>query len=192
MVTVPYFCPDTPALRKNPVFLYFIDDFKKPIPFQADVAVSTDDVLEKKIDAVAAMDSQFCEWIPWLEGYLDKVPAGKAERPGVSRRALRRAGSASWADAGRAKLVERYGEEKGRAVKTAEAFEICEYGSRPDAAELKRLFPFSSPPAGAFAARGIPGPIGVNWYTPRRMTSLAGRVDEGIGARRDSAWRACR
>jgi len=27
-------------------------------------------------------------------------------------------------------------------VKTAEAFEICEYGSRPDAAELKRLFPF--------------------------------------------------
>jgi hypothetical protein len=27
-------------------------------------------------------------------------------------------------------------------VKHAEAFEICEYGRRPDKAELKRLFPF--------------------------------------------------
>ena len=141
MVTVPYFCPDTPALRKNPVFLYFIDDFKKPIPFQADVAVSIDDVLEKKIDAVAAMESQFCEWVPWLEGYLDQVPAGKAERRAFL---AERFGGwfRSWADSGRARLVERYGEEKGRAVRTAEAFEICEYGSRPDAAELKRLFPF--------------------------------------------------
>jgi len=141
MVTVPYFCPDAPALRKNPVFLYFIDDFKKPLPFQADVVVSTDDVLEKKIDAVAAMDSQFFEWLPWLDGYLDKVPAGKAERRAF---AAERFGVwfRSWADANRAKLSERYGEERGRAVKTAEAFEICEYGSRPDAAELKRLFPF--------------------------------------------------
>ena len=28
MVTVPNICPDTPALRKNPVFLYFEDRFK--------------------------------------------------------------------------------------------------------------------------------------------------------------------
>jgi N-acetylglucosamine malate deacetylase 1 len=27
-------------------------------------------------------------------------------------------------------------------VKHAEAFEVCEYGSQPDRAELKRLFPF--------------------------------------------------
>lgn len=141
MVTVPYFCPDTPALRKNPVFLHFVDDFKKPLPLQVDVAISTDDVLEKKIDAVAAMDSQFFEWLPWLDGYLDKVPAGKAERRAFL---AERVGVwfRSWADTGRAKLSERYGEEKGRAVKTAEVFEISEYGSKPDAAELKRLFPF--------------------------------------------------
>ena len=35
MVIVPSFCPDVPALRKNPVFLYTEDDFKKPQPFQA-------------------------------------------------------------------------------------------------------------------------------------------------------------
>jgi N-acetylglucosamine malate deacetylase 1 len=27
-------------------------------------------------------------------------------------------------------------------VKTVEAFEICEYGARPDEAQLRRLFPF--------------------------------------------------
>ena len=40
------------------------------------------------------------------------------------------------------KLEDWYGKDKGDQVKHAEAFEICEYGSRPDKAELARLFPF--------------------------------------------------
>ena len=51
MVTVPFFCPDTPILTKNPVFLYSSDGFQKPYPFNADVAVSIDDVFEQKLDA---------------------------------------------------------------------------------------------------------------------------------------------
>ena len=39
-------------------------------------------------------------------------------------------------------LVRLYGEEAGRAVKYAETFELCEYGSRPNRDELKKLFPF--------------------------------------------------
>ena len=42
----------------------------------------------------------------------------------------------------RAALVKYYGAEAGGKVQHAEAFEICEYGRRPDAAEVKRLFPF--------------------------------------------------
>jgi len=42
----------------------------------------------------------------------------------------------------RAKLTELYGQKKGEKVKYAEAFELCEYGRRPSAAELKKLFPF--------------------------------------------------
>ncbi|MGY8733776.1 MAG: PIG-L deacetylase family protein, partial [Pirellulales bacterium] len=30
MVTVPFFCPDVPHLKKNPVFLYSSDRFTKP------------------------------------------------------------------------------------------------------------------------------------------------------------------
>ena len=40
------------------------------------------------------------------------------------------------------RLIELYGEERGKQVRYAEAFEICEYGSRPTAEQLRRLFPF--------------------------------------------------
>ena len=39
-------------------------------------------------------------------------------------------------------LVTWYGPEKGKAVKYAEAFEICEYGRRVNADQIKKLFPF--------------------------------------------------
>ncbi len=141
MVIVPNFCPDTPALRKNPVFFYFSDGFQKPIPFKADVAVDTDDVAAKKFDAAAAIESQFLEWEPWLDGILDRVPQGKAERRAFIEKRFEGFFRAD-ADANRKLLGERYGEEKARGIRYAEAFEVCEYGSRPDARELKRLFPF--------------------------------------------------
>ena len=40
------------------------------------------------------------------------------------------------------KLIEFYGEEKGKSIKAAEAFELCEYGQRPSIDDLKKLFPF--------------------------------------------------
>ena len=42
----------------------------------------------------------------------------------------------------RDKLAELYGKERAAKVEYAEAFEVCEYGRQPDAAELRRLFPF--------------------------------------------------
>src|SRR5262249_44880174 len=61
MVTVPFFCPDTPYLTKNPVFLFYEDEFKRPNPFTPDIAVSIDNVIEKKLAAMAALESQFYE-----------------------------------------------------------------------------------------------------------------------------------
>jgi hypothetical protein len=42
----------------------------------------------------------------------------------------------------REKAAEWYGKEKAAQVQYVEAYEVCEYGRRPDKAELKRLFPF--------------------------------------------------
>ena len=143
MVIVPSFCPDVPALRQNPVFLYSEDTFKRPNPFQPDVVVPIDPVIGLKVACIDALGSQFYEWNPWLFGYLGEVPAGAAERLEWTRkRAEERSGAV--ADRHRAKLVELLGEARGHAAKYAEAFEICEYGSQPTKEELSRLFPFFS------------------------------------------------
>jgi LmbE family N-acetylglucosaminyl deacetylase len=138
MVTVPNVAPDTPALRQNPVFMYFEDSFQKPVPFSPDVAVSIDDTFAKKIDMIDAHVSQVYEWLPWLNGRLDSVPKDPAAR----RAWLGQQREGRITDAVRAALIKTYGAEAGSKVQHAEAFEICEYGRRPNEADVKRLFPF--------------------------------------------------
>ena len=140
MVIVPSFCPDVPALKKNPVFLYTEDSFRKPNPFEPDVVVSTDSIFDTKVAAIDAIESQFYEWNPWLAGYLAEVPKDKsARKTWLKGRLNERYGST--ADRFRATLVRTHGADAGKAVKTAEAFEVCEYGSQPSKEELKQLFP---------------------------------------------------
>lgn len=144
MVTVPYFCPDTPPLAANPVFLYSSDAFQKPYPFRADVAVAVDDVFDQKLDALHELASQVYEGgAGGSHEYVRQVPPASDE---AGRRAWLRA---RWedrqgreADRFRDTLVQLYGEQRGKAVRFAEAFELCEYGRRPSAAELRKLFPF--------------------------------------------------
>jgi LmbE family N-acetylglucosaminyl deacetylase len=144
MVTVPYFCPDTPYLTKNPVFFFSEDGFRKPAPFTPDVVVAIDDVLGKKLDCMEILESQFYEG--GCNGGPQLVPDPKdaeavARRKGEVRAAFTRRFS-STADRFRDRLEAAYGKEAGSKVKAAEAFEICEYGRRPSAEELKALFPF--------------------------------------------------
>jgi LmbE family N-acetylglucosaminyl deacetylase len=146
MVTVPFFAPDTPHLTRNPLYLSYEDNFTRPNPFRADIVVSIDDVLEKKLAAVEALPSQFYEG--GANGGPQLVPgddAGKARRKNEVRESFKRRFGGT-ANQYRAKLRELYGAERGDAVQAAEAFEISEYGRRPSADDIKRLFPF-------FAAR---------------------------------------
>jgi LmbE family N-acetylglucosaminyl deacetylase len=138
MVTVPHVTPDVPALRRNPVFMYFQDGFQKPTPFEPHVAVAIDDVFEKKIDMLDAHVSQFYEWLPWHAGVLDKVPS----EPAARKKWLASQREGRMSPAVRAALVKWYGKEKAAGVQHAEAFEVCEYGSRPSEEDLRRLFPF--------------------------------------------------
>src|SRR5438105_11200233 len=78
MVTVPFFCPDIPYLKNNPVFLYYPDSFQKPNPFQPDIAVSIDQVVQKKLDALDALESQFYEG--GANGSQDLVPTDPAKQ----------------------------------------------------------------------------------------------------------------
>ncbi len=137
MVGVPNIAPDTPPLRKNPVFLYFQDNFKKPNPFQADIAVDITSVIAKKLDGLDAHQSQFFEWLPWIGNYESEVPQDKAKQREylLSKRVTKVNPEVKKA------LEKWYGKEKAEQINYAEAFEICEYGSIPTEAEIRRLFP---------------------------------------------------
>lgn len=136
MVGVPNVASDTPPLRKNPVFLYFQDHFQRPNPFRPDVAVDITSVIDQKVHALDAHESQFYEWLPWIGGYAGEVPNDKAAR----KKWLASTRSGRITPAVRTSLEKWYG-AKAADVKYAEAFEVCEYGTQPSEADLKRIFP---------------------------------------------------
>jgi LmbE family N-acetylglucosaminyl deacetylase len=136
MVGVPNVASDTPPLKKNPVFLYFQDNFQRPNPFRPDVAIDITSVFDQKVHAMDAHESQFYEWLPWIGGYLNEVPTDKNDRE--KWLAVNRAGKIT--PAVRTSLEKWYGARASQ-VKYAEAFEVCEYGTQPSDDDLKRLFP---------------------------------------------------
>lgn len=149
LLIVPHYCPDVPAMEKTPTILYFYDHFQNP-PFKADIAVSIDDVIDDKFKILALHESQVFEWLPYTKGTLDQVPTDPAERlewlhePRIPRDgtpideaflaknligAQSEYREAKPAVAHRDKLIERYGEEKGKATLFAEVFGVSEYGA---------------------------------------------------------------
>jgi len=143
MVTVPFFCPDTPILKNNPTFFFYPDSFQKPNPFQPDVAVDIDGVLEQKLKALDTLESQFYEG--GANGYAELIPSDPAKQQ-ERRKEVRdhhAARNAAIAKHFRAQLTDWYGKEKADKVGHAEAFEVCEYGRRPSKEELRKLFPFT-------------------------------------------------
>ena len=143
MVTVRFYCPDVPNLTKNPVFLYMSDHFQKPSPFEPVIVVPIDAVFDQKMKAIWTLESQIESL--WATGNFEDVvpiptdPTERAKRYNeVYERQAKRDGAI--AERYRNKIIELYGEGIGKAVKYAEAFEMCEYGRQPTLEELKKLF----------------------------------------------------
>ncbi len=130
-VIVPHDVPLVSALKHNPVFLYFQDNFKKPMPFSPDIIVDITDVVDEKIHAMMAHESQYFDWLPWTNGELDKVPKGEKQRH-------------IW-------LLEKRKNYPGFNLNSQfgrsgyhEEFEICEFGKQPSKEEIKQLFPMTN------------------------------------------------
>jgi len=137
MVIVPNVVPDVPPLDENPLFLYFEDNFKKPNPFQPDIVVDISDSFQQKIYGMAAHESQFFEWQPWIAKTLDKVPSGNQERLDW----LAAMSISPMTTEKQSKLIQWYGNARAEKVLATEAFEICEYGKKPTNDEIRQLFP---------------------------------------------------
>ncbi len=140
VVAAPFFAPYTPPTKRNPIFLFYSDGFQKPYPFDPIIAVGFDEVAQTKWDCIGDMPSQFADADSWQARYRGNTPADAAGRAAFILNAVKQR-SAEVADQYRTLLVKLYGEQKGRGIKYAEAFELNQYGSPATADELKGLFP---------------------------------------------------
>ena len=140
MVAVPNICTDVRALSYDPVVGYLSDDFQRPYPHQPDAVVTVDDVFDRKVDALHRHESQFYEWLPYVDGVLDDVPEGDADR----REWLASAYADRWFDAAtdyRDELANRYDESVAADASYVEVFEACEYGGQVTDEGFAALFP---------------------------------------------------
>ena len=153
LLTVPHACPDVPAMRKMPVILFYEDHFSEP-PFRMRYVVGIDEAFEDKMHVAHLNKSQVYEWLPYTHGM--KLPVTDEEKHAVlwgmeitedttdenvvaqqHGYAVRFAKTAARF---RAELIQKYGEEKGRKIRFAEAFGLSEYGEQPTAELEKALF----------------------------------------------------
>ena len=154
LLTVPHTCPDAPAMRFMPVIMYNEDTFKNP-DFVPNYVIDMDDELETKLHIAHLNVSQVYEWLPYTYG--ETVPEDEEERREwlkgmhitadttdeeilASRSHGYAVRFAKTAARFRKELIARYGEEKGRRIRYAEAYELCPYGGQPTEAFNKELF----------------------------------------------------
>ena len=155
ILTVPHTCPDVPAMRRMPVIVYNEDRFRNP-EFIPTYVIDMNDEIETKLHIAHLNESQVYEWLPYT--YEQTVPTDEAERKEWLKgmeitdettdeeiMAATRGYAVRFAKTAvrfRSELIRRYGEERGKKVKYAEAFELCEYGEKPSPELEKALFGF--------------------------------------------------
>lgn len=137
MVVVPNVTPDTPPLEKNPVFLYMQDRFRFPYPFQHDIVVDIEKTVQKKIDGLDAHTSQMYEWLPWVGGNLDQVPA----EPAARREWLASRWTRPNVTEGHMPALRKFYGNRAANIRYVESFEIAEYGRQPSDDDIRQLFP---------------------------------------------------
>ena len=112
-------------------------------PGYVHVVVSIDDVIEKKMACVEALESQFYEG-----GCCSGVTSLPTDGPGQAARKKLvydnfKGRFGATAARFRKGLKDFHGDKDGGEAAYAEAFELCEYGRQPSREELHQLFPFA-------------------------------------------------
>ena len=155
MLIVPNICPDAPSMRFMPVIMFYENPFKIP-EFVADVVVDIDDEIELKLECADYHRSQMYEWLPYTYG--EEGPKTREEELEWLRginitqdttdeeiNAMTRGYAVAFAKVAarfRKELIEKYGEERGKKVRYAEALMLSEYGTPLTEETKKTLFPF--------------------------------------------------
>src|SRR3954470_2085361 len=140
VVVARFFVPDTKPTPRNPVFMYYSDNFQDPKPFTPSIVVGIDAAAEKKWQCISAMPSQFGDRDSWQARTQPGVPPGDAERAAYLLDMVKKRNIAV-ADQYRERLIALYGAERGNKIQYAEAFQLGQYGRQAPPEELKAMFP---------------------------------------------------
>ena len=133
MVLVPKIVPDVPPPPKEPIVAYMVDLFTRPTPFRPDVVLDVSAEWDSALSMMDCHESQFYEWMPWIERILDQVPTDQV---------LRRNWLADWYRNKTDPRIDRFWKsEYGPTPQLIEAFEISEYAGKPTNSTLEKLFP---------------------------------------------------
>jgi len=138
LVTVPRIVSGVPALKANPLFLYFSDTFQQPTPFRPDIVIDVSAALEDMLRLLDAHESQFYEWLPWINR-MDAAPTDTVQRKAWLR--AWRLPQVQLSDELATQLHRWCPEKNLQEVKRVESFEICEYGRKVTDAAIHQLFP---------------------------------------------------
>jgi LmbE family N-acetylglucosaminyl deacetylase len=128
--------------RSFRAIVWYSDRYEEPCAFEPDVVVAIDDVADQKAQALLSMETQLIErGTGGSERYIpedaDALEALRTERSQWLKQQW-----AEIADRYREKLVELYGEERGKQIRYAEAFQVSELRRSLSPDRLRQLFPF--------------------------------------------------
>jgi hypothetical protein len=124
-------------MTRMPVILYSYDSFTEGPKFVPHLLVGIDAVHARVVSGLMEHESQWLEWIPWVDGRKSvSIRNPRTDRTVVAGELAGHAMRV--ADRFSTQLRAKYG-SKPRA---AEAFQVCQYGRRPGPAELRDLLPF--------------------------------------------------
>ena len=135
VLQVPLVCPKVKALLSMPVILYAADFFTEGPIFRPHLVLDTGSAIKLRTRMLFDHDSQFMEWIPWVNGDKTKGRRNRADSADIAKMLMEN--PRRFAERFSAELRQRY----GRRVEFAEAFQISEYGRRITPSELQALIP---------------------------------------------------
>lgn len=139
LVTVPLAVPSTPYLRDNPLFLYMLGRLHNPYKENTEIVVDIAPVLERKVQMLSAHNSQFFEWLPWIDKIKEEVPQDKAGKTTYLTNYITKRNQVIKQD--KEAIKKWYGKKYIRTISTVERFEYCPFGRKVTDEELKTLFP---------------------------------------------------
>jgi len=141
MVMVPKIAPGYPTPKQEPIVAYMVDLFTRPTPFRPDAVLDASPYMEHVLEMLACHESQFFEWMPWIDRTSHTMPNTIGFSEGDRTRALKNWLRSWYLDRTAARGDRFWNRAWGEQPTLVEAYEISEYAGKASRERLALLFP---------------------------------------------------